>query len=459
MTSPVPGFTYPAPRTWAAGDAVTTPRLRGDMTNLANLFAGGARPMLLSVNLQSQIPVAATATLLYIGNIVPLNTWNVPVITTGGQAYYQVPFAGYYLAQGIVSYDTSGSPGQNRYSMGFATVVNGGASADSYGGSVPASTSTSEPAGAGGCELYQFNTYANTADTLAMYAYTSNTSPGAVLIALLSLEWVGLPTSGLTSYTGPYGTVVSSPKAAAAFPPGQGTTITNSGGISVGATSLTVSNPAGMITGGALGLDYLNGLLYQPYAEKVTITSVSGSTIGISATSYAHLQGAPVAVPVSYEFLNQQCRDIVNFQSYPPLLRAAVTTTQSIPSSTFPNGTQITNLSASIDTFSGFGSNVYTVPVAGVYFVYGQVFYTGSTSAFAASAGLSVSGGTINWGTQFRSDTTSGVQSMCATVRRHLRLTAGQTVALYGTQNSGSAMTTIDTAGSYSRLICVWRSV
>jgi hypothetical protein len=87
------------------------------------------------------------------------------------------------------------------------------------------------------------------------------------------------------------------------------------------------------------------------------------------------------------------------------------------------------------------------------------VFYTGSTSAFAASAGLSVSGGTINWGTQFRSDTTSGVQSMCATVRRHLRLTAGQTVALYGTQNSGSAMTTIDTAGSYSRLICVWRSV
>ena len=86
--------------------------------------------------------------------------------------------------------------------------------------------------------------------------------------------------------------------------------------------------------------------------------------------------------------MNQQCRDIVNFLAYPPLLRAAVTTTQSIASSTFPAGTQITNLSASIDTFSGFASNEYTAPVAGVYFVYGQVFYAGSTSAFAASAGI-----------------------------------------------------------------------
>ena len=138
----MPGFTYPSPRTWSQGDPITAARLRGDMTNLAALYAGGARPMLLSVNLQSQIPASSTATLLYIGNIVPLNTWNVPVITTGGQAYYQIPLAGYYLAQGIVSYDTSGSPGQARYSMGFATVVNGGAPADSYGGCVPASTST-----------------------------------------------------------------------------------------------------------------------------------------------------------------------------------------------------------------------------------------------------------------------------------------------------------------------------
>ena len=194
-------------------------------------------------------------------------------------------------------------------------------------------------------------------------------------------------------------------------------------------------------------------------AEAVTITGITGTTISISATAYAHAQNAPVAVPVSAAFMNQQCRDIVNFLSYPPMVRAAVTTTQSIPSSTFPNGTQITNLSASIDTFSGFASNEYTVPVAGVYFVYGQVFYAGSTAAFAASAGIQVSSGTINWGTQFRSDTTSGALSMCATVRRHLRLTAGQTIKLYGTQNSGSAMNTIDTAGSFSRLICVWRSV
>ena len=60
MTSPVPGFAAPSPRTWSEGDPITAARLRGDMTNLAALYAGGARPMLLSVNLQSQIPATDT---------------------------------------------------------------------------------------------------------------------------------------------------------------------------------------------------------------------------------------------------------------------------------------------------------------------------------------------------------------------------------------------------------------
>ena len=455
----MPGFTYPSPRTWLEGDPVTAARLRGDMTNLAALYAGGARPMQLSVNLQSQDPGTSTVTLLYIGNIVPLNTWNVPVITTGGQPYYQIPLAGYYLLQGIVSFDTSGSPGQALYSMGFQSVIDGASPLNTEGGAVPAAGSTSAPAGSAGCDLIQFNTYANTADTAAMYGFTSNSSPGVVLIGFFSAEWVGLPTSGLTDYTGSYGTVVSSPQAAASFPSGPGTYITNSGGIAAGAVSMTVHDATGMVTGGTLGLDVIAGQPYQTVAEAVSITGISGTTISISATAYAHAQNAPVAVPVSAAFMNQQCRDIVNFLAYPPLLRAATTTTQALSSQTFPAGTQITSLSETIDTFSGFGSNEYTVPVAGVYFVYGQVYYAGSTSAFAASAGIQVSSGTINWGTQFRSDTSGGAQAMCATVRRHLRLTAGQTVKLYGTQNSGSSMNTVHTSGNYSRLIAVWRSV
>jgi hypothetical protein len=281
-----------------------------------------------------------------------------------------------------------------------------------------------------------------------------------VAIASFLVEYVALPTPGatLTNYTGPYGTVVPSPQAPAAWPPGPGTTITNSGGIAAGAASVTVSSAAGMVAGGTLGLDFTAGQYYQAYAESVQITSVSGTTIGITATSYAHSQGAPVAVPVSAAFMNQQVRDEINFLSYPPLLRAQTTTTQSLPTQTFPSGNQIVNLSANIDTFSGFASNEYTVPLAGCYLVYGQVYFGGSTSAFAASAGIKVNSGTVQWGTTFYSDTTSGVETFCATVRRLLRFNAQDTIQLFGTQSVGSAMNTVSSADRYSRLIVVWRS-
>jgi hypothetical protein len=345
--------------------------------------------------------------------------------------------------------------------MGFAAVSNGAASASHDGGAGPATTdfSNTVATGTAGAELILFNTYAATSDTIALYGFTSYSGASSTISATASLiaEWVALPPSG-TGYTGPYGTVVSSPQAAAAFPPGPGTTITNSGGIAAGATSMTVASTTGMITGGTLGLDFTAGQYYQQYAETVVITGISGSTVDFAATSYAHAQGAPVAVPISYAFMNQQCRDIVNFLSYPPLLRAACTATQSIPSQTFPAGTQVTNLSATIDTFSGFASSEYTVPVSGTYLVYGQVYMAGSTAAYACSAGISVSGGTINWGTIFYSDTTSGAQSFSPVVRRLLRLTAGQTVALYAYQSSGSSMSTAATGADNSRLICVWRS-
>jgi hypothetical protein len=463
-TPPVPGFVAPSPRTWSKGDMITTPRLRGDMANLAYLYAGGARPMLYSVNDQSQAPAVGSDTLLYIGNIVPLNSWNVPVIgSSGGNPYYQVPLAGYYLVQGDVNFVVAGSPASFKYAMGFSAVINGAASISTDGGAVPSSTATTGSFGTGmaGLELFQMNTFAATADTLAMYCFTNNTNPFIVDQAAFMIEWVGLPTSGLTSYTGPYGTVVAAPQAAALFPPGPGTTQT--AGITPGATFISVASNTGIVVGGTLGLGYINGVPIPPgstgagvAAEAVSVTSVAGPTIGISATAYGHASGDPVAVPVSAAFLNQQCRDIIRFLAYPPLVRAVPQTTQSIPSQTFPSATQITGFASTIDTFSGFASNAYTVPVSGVYLVYGQVYWAGSTSAFACGTGVSISGGTIQWGTLFRYNGGTA-RTLCSTFRRHMRLTAGQTITLFGTQNVGSAMNTVLVTGNSSKLIAVWR--
>ena len=464
MTSPVPGVTYPNPRTWAAGDFITTPRLRGDMTNLAALYAGGARVMMAGKNESTPALTTGTATLLNASDTVfYLNSWNI-AFPSGPQI--AIPFAGWYLAQGCLTIAAAtSSSNQYKYAMGFEVYANGALTVNIDGGSVPADGNSGHLAGPAGLDLYQFNEYANTADTISWYAYTNNPSPGTLNLAFSMLEWVGLPTTGLTGYTGPYGTVVASPVAAAAFPSGQGTYITNGGGISAGATSMTVHDATGMIVNGTLGLDYINGQPYANGAEAVTITSVAGTTIGISATGYAHLQNAPVAVPYSYALLNQQCRDLINFLAYPPMLRAVQNQAQSIASTGFPPtvggnpGNQVTltdSPGGCVDNFSGFSSSAYTVPVAGVYLVYGQVYYAGAGAPFGYSAGVSVNSGTIQWGALARSNT-PGALSMCATFRRLMRFSKNDVVTLWAYQGSGSNMNTDASGSDYSRLVMLFR--
>ena len=326
---------------------------------------------------------------------------------------------------------------------------------DADGASVPGNAASSDINGAA-CELLQLNPL--TIDTVAVYAYQNSGISITASYTTFTVEWVALPTQG-SGLPAPYGTVVASPAAAADFPSGQGTWITNGGGISAGATSMTVNDATGMIVNGTLGLDYINGQQFTNTAETVTISSVTGTTIGISATSYAHLQNAPVAVPVSYAFLNQQCRDLIRFLAYPPMLRMQVTTTQSVGATTFPAGTQIIHLSTAtggIDNFGGVAGSSYTIQVAGCYFVYGQVYLAGSSTLFGCSAGISVNGGTIQWGDLMRVATSSGGIGMCPVVRRLLRLSAGDVLTLYG--YTSLTMNTVNSGATYSKIIALWRS-
>jgi hypothetical protein len=432
MTFPV----APAPRTWTAGDFPTTGRLRADPGNLAWLLT--QRPILVA---------AQTVT----GQSIPNNTitpvdmdaelvdnWNGHEVPNPA---YAVQLQGWYLAEGQVFMTGTSTTGQ--YVAGIQAVQNS-VTTRTNGQMLCANGSVST--GPAAADLLQYNPA--TSDTIALYAFTG-AGATAVLVpgAYLKTEWCGLVG----------GTVVSSPQPAALWPPGAGTTITNAGGIAAAATSMTVASATGIVTGGTAGLDYYQGAAVQPYAEQVTVTSVAGTTIGITATSYPHLQNAPVAVPVSAAFMNQQIRDIINFLAYPPMARiTGISSAQTLPTQTFPAGTVITFATTpTLDNFSGYnGSSQYTFPVAGVYYVYGQVPIAGTAAFGNLSAGIAISGGTIQWGDSVRSQTAI---PGTATVRKHVRVTAGQTLQLYGHQDTGAAQAVGVSANAYPLLLVVWR--
>lgn len=456
MTSPIPGVAPAAPRTWSSGDVISVPRVRADAYNAA-AFAAQARPV---VGVQPLNPVVLPAnTRILAGTLLTyLNTWNVQL--TSLLTTYPVPVTGWYLLQGTAQEEpTAGTPANARFVWGWQTIA-GGVTTSTDAAAV-AWTSTGAPAdtvGGSGAELVELNTA--TGDNIAWYGFTSNSGGASLTFANLTAEWVALPGGTLSGYTAPLGTVVTAPKPVSLWPPGPGGTLNAS--VSAGGSVLALGPVPGLRAGGTIGLDWLNSQQYQTVAETAGVASVAGGTVTLSGTlAYSHSAGAPVAIPVPAAFLNEQIRDLANFLQYPPILRATPQAAQSIPQGSFPTpSAQITGMTASADNFSGFASNAYTIPVSGTYLVYGLVYYAGASTATNWAAGISVSGGTTIWGDVYQSDTTGGAVALSASVRRLLRLTAGQTITLQAFQNSGSAVNTeaSPSSGTFSRLIIVFRS-
>lgn len=461
MTSPVPGFVPQQARTWQAGDPVTVPRLRADAWNLAALFTAGRPVAVINQPTQQTIPFNTVTNIF--PNATLLNTWNVamtPISGTPSAEYFPAPLAGWYLIQGAVGQrNTSTSSVNDRYSWGITTVINGNTTTTDLG----ACTAPDTPGvptgyfglGNSGAELVELNP--GTGDKVAYYAYSSAGSGATLVAENVQIEWVALPSQALPNSGVPVGTVVRNPVPAQMFPPGPGGTLNAS--VAAGGSVLAINPIPGLRAGQVIGLDYQAGFQAQPVAEAVTVGSVTSGTVTLSGSvSYAHSAGAPVAVPVSAPFLNEQVRDITNFGFYPPILRAYQITsgTQLVGSTSFPTAVQITNLTATVDNFSGFSNNTYTVPVTGTYLVCGIVYFVGTTSPTVWGAAIKA-GGTTYWGDVMQSDTSS-VESLAPTVRKLVRLTAGQTIQLFGFQNSGSSQQTRSQGATFSRLIVVFRS-
>jgi hypothetical protein len=441
---PLPPFpVMPAPRTWSPGDKLYTGRLRNDLRNAALLLAN--RPLLVSGQTTTAqtitnggTPVPVTLDTDYVDN---WQQHQIPNVT------YPVPLGGWYLMDGDVQLSPTAVGAYG--AVGFQVSQNG-ATTTTIHGAVPTTGAAASAAVPTGSVLAQLNP--QTSDTVAMVAEHNSSASNHLTGANFKAEWVAQPTS-LGYGTG---TVVASPQPAALWAPGGGTQIGNPGGIAAGATSMLVASNLGMVVGGYLGLDYYEGLPVSQMAESVTITSIAGNTIGISATLYPHggsLSPGLVAVPVSAAFLNQQVRDMINFLCYPPIAHLYGPVTTSLAAQTWPAATAITFASKVVDNFSGWSGSEYVFPVSGTYYVYGEIVPT--TGLPNISAGLAISGGQIQWGDSIKPPA-SGTSWFTPTVRRLLRVTAGQYVQLYG---SSSIAQNLQTAyGATSRLVVVFRS-
>lgn len=429
----------PAPRTWSAKDKLLAPFLRNDPGNAISLLA--SPPVFIGAQtVTGQSVPSGTVTPLQLDTDL-LDAWashQQPAVTV------IPPLAGWYLAEGWLSL-----PGTASATVSCAGIqaVQAGVTANTDGAKESNNVTNSVMPDV--ADLVKVNPA--TADTISLYALQDAGSSKSIGSAYLKTEWAAASS----------GTVVSAPVPAAGWT--SGATVLAVACLA-GAVSVLVADPSGIVTGGTLSLDFGTAS-----ADTVTVTSVSGQMIGITACGFAHPANAPVSVPISFAWMNQQVRDKIRFLAYRPVARltAQASGQAALPAQTWPAGTAVqwtdptTPGHRCADNFSGWPFATptrYVFPVSGTWYLYGQVYVTDSASPLNLSAGLAVSGGTIMWGKRVRS-AGSVSEGVCVTVRRTLRVTAGQYAEVYASQASGGSLAWKTTAQSCSRMIAVWRGL
>lgn len=427
----------PVPRTWSAEDKLLAPLLRNDPGNAISL--GASPPLYIGgQTITGQSITTATVTPLQLDTDL-LDAWashQQPATTV------IPPLAGWYLAEGWFSLPgtasaTTSCAGIQAVQAGTTTNADGCKASNNITNSVMPDVA----------DLVQVNPA--TADTISLYALQDAGSSKSIGSAYLKTEWTSSSS----------GTVISSPVPAAGWTSGATVLVV---ACLAAATTVLVADPSGIVTGGTLSLDFGTAS-----ADTVTVTSVSGQMIGITACGFAHSANAPVSVPISAAWMNQQVRDKIRFLAYRPVARltAQLSGQGNLPAQTWPAGTAVqwtdptTPGHRCVDNFSGWpfaNPTRYVFPVSGTWYLYGQAYITDSASPLNLSAGLAVSGGTIMWGSRVRS-AGSVSEGVCATVRRTLRVLAGQYAEVYASQSSGGSLAWKTTAQSCSRMLAVWR--
>jgi hypothetical protein len=212
---------------------------------------------------------------------------------------------------------------------------------------------------------------------------------------------------------------------------------------------------AAQFTGGNVNLQSTTAV--SPYMSVRWVAAASG-------TASLPVPANPAwPVPTAYitaAFLNANIRDTIRFLAYPPVYRAHYTAgSATLPTQSFPAGTVVPLTTIDVDNYSGGTTGTsasYTAPVAGVYFCYGQTNLAAPSNQLNVCAGLSVNGGTTQWGTSAFSLTNANGNGMC--VRKRLRLNAGDTVQFISSQGSPGAIAYNTVANNQTRFLAVWES-
>lgn len=206
-------------------------------------------------------------------------------------------------------------------------------------------------------------------------------------------------------------------------------------------------------SGSTLNLNANAGLL--PFVTIRWVCAISGT----QPLPVPPLTAAPS--PITAAWLNANARDAIRFLTYPPVCKAIYTPgTATLPSGTLGTPSVVPLTTVTVDNYGGYttgASAKYTAPVAGVYFLHGSYNLAGSSAATSYAAGLSVNGGTAQWGDIVTFAPAAGVNGG-ATVTRRLRLNAGDTVQFVASQSSGSAIAYSTSAALQTRFIAVWES-
>lgn len=198
-----------------------------------------------------------------------------------------------------------------------------------------------------------------------------------------------------------------------------------------------------------------------------------GSLTGTSGLPVPPLAAWPVPPAyVTSAFLNANIRDADRFLVYPPFgewqFNGGGTGVTLFSQTAVPLvGTALPLDTAVCDSYTAMdlATSTWTAPVPGVYWTYGLLSGTATTTTVAIGAGLTVKSANYNGGTQIT--LWNGTQAAWpgsgfvngAVFRRRLRLNAGDTIQLAGfSRDSASGGFTLLGSGSnqQTRLIIIW---
>ncbi|WP_416977636.1 hypothetical protein [Streptomyces sp. T028] len=132
------------------------------------------------------------------------------------------------------------------------------------------------------------------------------------------------------------------------------------------------------------------------------------------------------------------------------LLSVSQSTAQSVPSGTW---TPMTLNLTDVDDAAGWATNAYTVPRAGWWRVAGAVTWFTESSSGTRGSRIYVNGTGVPRAT-WQIGAGPGATTVGGTAL--LKLAAGDRLALYGMQSSGSTMTTLGGSGYYTSLNAEW---